>query len=56
MKSYLRDAMSRLEAQSRHEAVVQARRHGILPNVIADSREAGRSGFDLRVNLRAWAD
>ncbi|WP_327119944.1 LuxR C-terminal-related transcriptional regulator [Nocardia sp. NBC_01730] len=31
VKSYLRNAMVKLEAHSRHEAVVAARRHGLLP-------------------------
>jgi DNA-binding CsgD family transcriptional regulator len=31
VKSYLRGAMARLGARSRHEAVVAARRHGLLP-------------------------
>lgn len=31
VKSYLRSAMARLGARSRHEAVVSARRHGLLP-------------------------
>lgn len=31
VKSYLRNAMSKLDAHSRHEAVVLARRHGLLP-------------------------
>ena len=31
VKSYLRSAMSKLGAHSRHEAVVLARRAGILP-------------------------
>lgn len=31
VKSYLRSAMARLGAKSRHEAVVSARRHGLLP-------------------------
>ncbi|MBF6128412.1 helix-turn-helix transcriptional regulator [Nocardia brasiliensis] len=31
VKSYLRNAMTKLDAHSRHEAVVAARRHGLLP-------------------------
>ncbi|WP_433734513.1 response regulator transcription factor [Nocardia sp. CA-129566] len=31
VKSYLRNAMTKLDAHSRHEAVVTARRHGLLP-------------------------
>nr|WP_254450832.1 LuxR C-terminal-related transcriptional regulator [Aeromicrobium stalagmiti] len=31
VKSYLRSAMARLGARSRHEAVAAARRHGLLP-------------------------
>ncbi|WP_410869895.1 LuxR C-terminal-related transcriptional regulator [Nocardia sp. A7] len=31
VKSYLRQAMSKLDAGTRHEAVVRARRHGLLP-------------------------
>jgi len=31
VKSYLRSAMSKLDARSRHEAVVTARRLGLLP-------------------------
>ncbi|MET7767600.1 LuxR C-terminal-related transcriptional regulator [Nocardia sp. NPDC005366] len=31
VKSYLRSAMAKLDAHSRHEAVVRARRHGLLP-------------------------
>ncbi|MGW5727591.1 LuxR C-terminal-related transcriptional regulator [Nocardia beijingensis] len=31
VKSYLRNAMVKLDAHSRHEAVVAARRHGLLP-------------------------
>ncbi|MFQ6395194.1 response regulator transcription factor [Nocardia sp. KC 131] len=31
VKSYLRNAMSKLDTHSRHEAVVIARRHGLLP-------------------------
>ncbi|MBF6470848.1 MULTISPECIES: helix-turn-helix transcriptional regulator [Nocardia] len=31
VKSYLRNAMVKLDARSRHEAVVAARRHGLLP-------------------------
>ncbi|MEU7767731.1 LuxR C-terminal-related transcriptional regulator [Nocardia sp. NPDC049190] len=31
VKSYLRNAMVKLDAHSRHEAVVTARRHGLLP-------------------------
>jgi DNA-binding CsgD family transcriptional regulator len=31
VKSYLRNAMSKLDAHSRHEAVVTARRLGLLP-------------------------
>ncbi|MEV0292965.1 LuxR C-terminal-related transcriptional regulator [Nocardia sp. NPDC050710] len=31
VKSYLRNAMTKLDAHSRHEAVVLARRHGLLP-------------------------
>ncbi len=31
VKSYLRNAMIKLDAHSRHEAVVLARRHGLLP-------------------------
>ena len=31
VKSYLRSAMARLGAKSRHEAVVSARRNGLLP-------------------------
>ncbi|MBY8863867.1 LuxR C-terminal-related transcriptional regulator [Nocardia sp. CA2R105] len=31
VKSYLRSAMTKLSAHTRHEAVVRARRHGLLP-------------------------
>ena len=31
VKSYLRSAMARLGAQTRYEAVVEARRRGLLP-------------------------
>ncbi|MFI9407413.1 LuxR C-terminal-related transcriptional regulator [Nocardia sp. NPDC052316] len=31
IKSYLRNAMTKLDAHTRHEAVVTARRHGLLP-------------------------
>ncbi|WP_433656941.1 LuxR C-terminal-related transcriptional regulator [Nocardia sp. CA-128927] len=31
VKSYLRNAMTKLDAHSRHEAVTTARRHGLLP-------------------------
>jgi DNA-binding NarL/FixJ family response regulator len=31
VKSYLRSAMSRLDAQTRHQAVIEARRRGVLP-------------------------
>jgi LuxR family transcriptional regulator, regulator of acetate metabolism len=31
VKSYLRQAMSKLDAGTRHEAVARARRYGLLP-------------------------